>query len=149
LALLARLLPVVLVTIAVAGCPKKKDDAPTGPVDPVTITTNLLPDAYVGTGYSYTLQASGGVPPYVWSIAADSASPVPPGLALAPTTGSINGLPSTNGSFSVGWVASVAVGTQGLRVFLIPVFPVVTLVIVTLTLPNGNLGKLFDQSFAI
>jgi hypothetical protein len=46
-------------------------------------------------------------------------------------------------------VATDAVGTQGLRVIEIPVYPDVTLDIDTLTLPNGNLGTFYDQTIAI
>src|SRR6185436_7947635 len=45
----------------------------------VTISTGALPDATVGTPYSFTIAASGGQPPYSFA----TASALPPGLALS------------------------------------------------------------------
>jgi hypothetical protein len=47
----------------------------------VSVTSpSTLPDATVGTAYSYSLSASGGTPPYTWSVAAGS---LPAGLTLS------------------------------------------------------------------
>jgi hypothetical protein len=54
----------------------------------VRITTNSLPDAVVGTLYSFTLTATGGTQPYVWS-----ASGLPAGLSIDSRTGTITGIP--------------------------------------------------------
>ena len=51
----------------------------------------VLPAGQVGVGYSQTLTALGGSPPYTWTVAAGS---LPPGLTLAPS-GVISGLPGT------------------------------------------------------
>ena len=55
----------------------------------------LIPGA-VGLSYSVTLSASGGTPPYNWSLPAGS---LPPGLALSPA-GVIGGIPSLAGSYN-------------------------------------------------
>ncbi|MHC4487091.1 MAG: PQQ-dependent sugar dehydrogenase [Planctomycetota bacterium] len=57
---------------------------------PLAIQTNSLPDAPVNQNYSQTLQASGGRPPYTWTIASGG---LPPGLGLNPN-GSISGTPT-------------------------------------------------------
>ena len=67
---------------------------------PLTITTTSLSNAIQGQAYSQQLQASGGVPPYTWSVAADSPSPLPAGLTLS-AAGLLSGTPTANGSFSV------------------------------------------------
>jgi hypothetical protein len=54
----------------------------------VRITTDKLPDAVVGSMYSFTLTAAGGMQPYVWS-----ASGLPAGLSLDSRTGIISGIP--------------------------------------------------------
>ncbi len=59
------------------------------------ITTTTLPAGTVGKAYPATqLQASGGQPPYTWTITAGS---LPAGLRMS-TTGSISGTPITTGS---------------------------------------------------
>ena len=67
---------------------------------PLTITTSSLPNAIQGQAYSQQLQASGGVAPYTWSIAADSPSPLPAGLTLD-AGGLLSGTPAVSGAFSV------------------------------------------------
>ncbi len=61
----------------------------------LTITVNTLKDATVGTPYSTTLTASGGTPPYSWTLVAGA---LPPGLNLA-SAGSIAGTPTTAGQY--------------------------------------------------
>ena len=51
----------------------------------------------VGVAYSSALVATGGAPPYTFSIASGS---LPPGLILNPTTGAITGTPTTFGTFN-------------------------------------------------
>jgi arylsulfate sulfotransferase len=51
----------------------------------------------VGTSYSSSLTASGGVPPYTFSITSGS---LPPGLSLTPSTGAIAGVPGAAGTFA-------------------------------------------------
>ncbi len=53
--------------------------------------------AQVGVAYSSALVASGGVPPYTFSIISGS---LPPGLTLNPSTGAITGTPTTAGSYT-------------------------------------------------
>jgi hypothetical protein len=66
---------------------------------PLQVTTmSPLPNATQNAFYSTPLSASGGQPPYSWSLAAGSAS-LPPGLSLV-TNGVISGTPSSSGAFS-------------------------------------------------
>ena len=55
----------------------------------LAITTTSVPNGTAGTPYSTTLQASGGVTPYSWSVTSGS---LPSGLTLAPS-GTISGTP--------------------------------------------------------
>lgn len=61
------------------------------------ILSASLPSASVGTGYNAALNASGGTPPYSWSMTSGS---LPAGLQLSAPTGTISGTPTQSGSFS-------------------------------------------------
>jgi Putative Ig domain/Bacterial Ig-like domain (group 2) len=63
---------------------------------PLAITTTSLPSITPGMAYNATLSASGGIPPYTWSITAGA---LPAGLTLSPA-GVIAGTPTTQGTFS-------------------------------------------------
>jgi hypothetical protein len=61
------------------------------PTAPPNILTTSLPDGRRGVAYSQTLQATGGVTPYSWSLASGS---LPQGLTLNGSTGVISGTPT-------------------------------------------------------
>lgn len=63
---------------------------------PLAITTTSLLDGTVNTPYSATVMATGGVPPYTFSLATGS-NPLPPNLTLA-ANGVITGTPTTQGT---------------------------------------------------
>ena len=64
------------------------------------VTTATVPGGHVGSSYSLTPAASGGAPPYVWSITAGS---LPAGLSLNTASGAISGTPTAaaNSSFTL------------------------------------------------
>ncbi len=66
----------------------------TGPASLSVVTTSLS-DGFVGLAYSETLVASGGDPPYTWSVIGGM---LPAGLSLNSATGEISGIPMTVGS---------------------------------------------------
>ena len=59
-------------------------------------TARQLPDVALSGTYQQTLTATGGVPPYTWS-----ATGLPGGLTLNPSTGVIAGTATTAGSFAI------------------------------------------------
>jgi putative Ig domain-containing protein len=63
------------------------------------ITTTSLPDATVDHSYSPTLERSGGVAPFTWSVT----PALPAGLNLDTSTGKISGIPEagTEGTYSL------------------------------------------------
>jgi hypothetical protein len=65
-----------------------------GTTPPLMITTSVLPNGTVGMAYSSTLSASGGTPPYSWSIFSGS---LPAGLTLGGSA--ISGTPPHSGVF--------------------------------------------------
>ena len=64
------------------------------PLTTLNITTAFLPDGKPRVAYNQTLAASGGTPPYTWSITTGT---LPAGLSLDPTTGAITGTPTATG----------------------------------------------------
>ena len=65
-----------------------------------------------------TLAASGGMPPYTWSVAAGA---LPPGLILDAETGAVEGTPTATGVFE--WIAEVSddAGSSAAKAFIITV----------------------------
>jgi IPT/TIG domain/Cellulase (glycosyl hydrolase family 5) len=67
----------------------------------ITITTQGLDDGYPTFPYSNTLTATGGTPPYNWSV---TSGPLPSGLTLNSSTGVISGTPAANyNQYTVGF----------------------------------------------
>jgi hypothetical protein len=66
-----------------------------GPQAVPVVATASLPDATIGSAYSQTLVASGGIAPYLWV-----AGPLPPGLTLA-QNGTLSGTPTVAGSYTL------------------------------------------------
>lgn len=61
---------------------------------PLSISTLSLPDAIVDTSYKQSVKATGGIPPYAWSIAGGG---LPSWSSLTPSTGAISGIPGSTG----------------------------------------------------
>jgi len=70
---------------------------------PLVIVTSSVPIAVAGSAYSQQLAASGGLPPYAWSI---SSGTLPAGLTLDVSTGLLTGTPTDKGTFT--FVVSIA-----------------------------------------
>jgi hypothetical protein len=60
-------------------------------VPALTVTTMVLSDGKVGTSYSQTLAATGGMTPYMWTLVGGT---LPAGLTLNAGTGRISGTPT-------------------------------------------------------
>jgi len=67
-------------------------------IDGVAITTTSLPAATLGSKYTGQLEATGGHPPYAWSLAPGS-GPLPSGLKLK-ANGTFGGKAKATGSFT-------------------------------------------------
>ena len=63
----------------------------------VSIQTNSLADALIGASYSQQLRATGGTPPYTWSL---NSGALPDGIKLDASGGTLTGTPTVVGSFS-------------------------------------------------
>jgi Putative Ig domain len=69
-----------------------------GPPLPLHVSTTTTPNAALNESYSSTLQASGGVPPFTWTLTS-APSTLPPGLTLA-ADGTLIGTPTSTGTFN-------------------------------------------------
>ncbi|HEY2018515.1 MAG TPA: putative Ig domain-containing protein, partial [Bryobacteraceae bacterium] len=104
----------------------------------LTITTASLPAGTVGTSYSVTLTATGGLTPYVWS-----STTLPPGLFLNTATGAITGTPTTSGSFPVSVTVNDNGGQTASKSLVLAISPS-RLVITTTSLPSGVVGVAYS-----
>lgn len=119
--------------------------APAAP-PPLTITTSSLPSGTVGVAYSASLQASGGTPPYTWSVSQGS---LPSWATLNANTGAITGTPNAAGTtaltFSVTDSNNVITQTSSLNLTIAPAAPP-PLAITTPSLPSGTVGATYSTT---
>jgi hypothetical protein len=106
----------------------------------VSISTGALPAGSVGASYLSGMEASGGTPPYVWSIVT---GPLPPGLSMQPASGVISGIPTAPGNFSFTVAARDSSPTQqiGTQPFAIAMGPPGPLTIATTLLLDGTVNS--------
>ncbi|HEX9638259.1 MAG TPA: YCF48-related protein [Acidobacteriota bacterium] len=84
---------------------------------PLSITTRRLPASTVGLSYSAALAASGGTPPYTWSLVGDP----PPGIAFNSSTATFHGSSTGSGVFSLTAQVSDAQSASSSRVLQIAI----------------------------
>ncbi len=113
-------------------------------VQPLTITTTSLMNAVIGASYNAPLSASGGIPPYAWSVASGT---LPLGLSLNPT-GVISGTPTALGTstFTLKVTDSELMPATQTVALSITVNNPAPLVITTTSLPNGSINVAYFQS---
>jgi hypothetical protein len=66
----------------------------------LSITNTNLPNATVGTPYSFTFNVTGGSGHYSWALTAGASALQSIGMSLNATTGVLSGSPSASGSYS-------------------------------------------------
>jgi hypothetical protein len=105
-------------------------------VNPLAIETKSLATGIVGVNYPVALTATGGVPPYSWTVTSGS---LPAGITLA-SDGQFSGAPTTANSeppaFTVQVTDSASPTQQKSRSFTLPVAN--SLVLVNITATNGG-----------
>jgi uncharacterized protein (TIGR03437 family) len=103
----------------------------------LTITTKVLISGGAGQGYSQSVDAAGGSPPYTFS-----ASGLPAGLAIS-SAGKITGTPTNNGSYPVTITVMDAVGAQATHSYTLTVTS--SLTIATTDIANASVGQSYFQ----
>ncbi|MBZ5667485.1 MAG: Ig domain-containing protein [Acidobacteriia bacterium] len=109
-------------------------------IAPLTITTSSLVGGSVGNVYSQTLQASGGVPPYAWSIL----GALPSGLTLNASTGVISGTPTATGTSTFTGKVTDSATTTATASLSITINTALT--ITTTSLPGGSVGTAYSAT---
>ena len=88
---------------------------------PLGIDTAALPIGQVGVAYDFTLQASGGTPPYSWENQA--AQPLPGGITLDLLTGRLTGVPLAPFTAFVGFAIQDSAGNSTVRDLILDITP--------------------------
>ena len=111
----------------------------------ITVNPATLPNGTVGTVYNQVITATGGTAPYTFAV---SSGTLPTGLTLNPTTGVINGSPTTAGTFTFTITATDVNGCSGSRLYEITI-AASGCAVITLsptTLPPGQVNTLYNQA---
>jgi hypothetical protein len=89
---------------------------------PITFLTANIGNGTVGVPYSQQVNATGGAPPLVYSLAQSpfGTTPLPPGLILS-STGGITGTPTTIGTYSVTIVATDSINNSGSKIYMVTI----------------------------
>jgi hypothetical protein len=105
----------------------------------ITTTSASFSTGIVGTAYSpVTLTATGGVPPYTWSITSGA---LPAGLTLNSATGSISGTPTGSGTFPFTVQALDSQGDTATASLSVTINAAVAPTITSLSPPSATAGS--------
>jgi len=116
---------------------------------PLAINSTVLPNATLGTLYNTAVQASGGVPPYSWSVPANT---LPPGLTFNTNNGQIFGTPTQAGVFNFfptvtdSSIPPQTVTSPASKPVTITVIGASTLKAVTPTLPTASVATAYSAN---
>jgi hypothetical protein len=112
-------------------------------INPLAITTSSpLPSDILGTPYSQTLTATGGVTPYSWSITSGT---LPNGLNINSSTGVISGTPTATGTSNFAVQVTDASSSSVTKNFSITIQPPLTITISS-PLPSGKVTTPYNQT---
>jgi hypothetical protein len=116
------------------------------------LTSSPLPDGLVNQPYNYSINVSGGTPPYNWSIAQGT---IPNGLTFDSTSGNLSGTPTTAGAFTFTVTvtdssvpAAAPIENAATKTYTVHIVAVTSFHITTSNpLPNGSLNTAYAETF--
>jgi hypothetical protein len=110
----------VTVTVASVANPSTQATATvtTNPPAPLSIVTSAIPNATTDKAYSASISASGGQPPYQWSLASGS---LPAGIQLNSANGLLSGTTSAAGATSFAVEVTDDAGANSIQNFILRV----------------------------
>ncbi|MBK8205663.1 MAG: putative Ig domain-containing protein [Planctomycetes bacterium] len=102
-----------------------------------------IPDGVENVAYGpVTIVATGGTPPYTWS-----ATGLPTGVSINPSTGEISGTPTVNGAFASIVVTVTDSGAQSdIQNYSITIAAAGSVIISTSALPGGQVPNAYSQN---
>jgi len=112
---------------------------------PLQVVTASLPAGGTGYGYSQQLSASGGQPPYSWSVTPGMGS-LPQGMSLG-AGGLLSGIPTIYATYYFDITVTDAAGTNADQSFSLNITNS-PLVVTTTSLPNATVGLPYNAQLA-
>jgi large repetitive protein len=113
---------------------------------PLTITT--IPPLFTGTvgqPYAQAFSASGGKPPYNWTVSGS----LPAGLNLSSTNGTVTGTPTTAGASNFTLQVTDSASATAQQNFSITVNPPALTLLVVSSVPSGTVGVSYSQTLPV
>ena len=105
----------------------------------ITVTPNPLSSGTVGTAYTGSPSAGGGTAPFTWT-----ATSLPAGLSISPSTGAITGNPTATGTATI--TATDANGCTGTTSLTINPFACPTITVTPAILPEASVGQPYSET---
>ena len=113
--------------------------APCSACPTITVTPTPMSSGSVGTAYTGSPSATGGMAPYTWT-----ASSLPAGLSINATTGAITGTPTATGTATI--TATDANTCTATTTLTINAFSCPIITVTPSTLPAGTVGTAYNQT---
>jgi alpha-tubulin suppressor-like RCC1 family protein len=112
-------------------------------VVPLSVTTPNLAFGIQGSAYTRTVSATGGHPPYTWSIVSGA---LPDGLTVNSATGTIGGTPTTTGTSGFTVQATDAIGVTASNTYSVSIYSPMS--VPPVTLPFAVTGSVYSQTIS-
>jgi hypothetical protein len=128
-------------SVGASGMGEVEDNLVTITCLPIAVSPTTLNTPTVGTAYTQTVTALGGLAPYTYSIGSGT---LPAGLTLS-SAGVISGTPTSSSAATFSIVATDSYSCTGSRSYTVtPVCPTIT--VNPSTLPSGSTGTAYAQT---